>query len=377
VLSGCFPNVYGLYDGREIYPNLYTYVSAPAASGKGTLAFSKYLGMKYHEQIKAAYIEGQAPPVLFIPGNTSAAAFMGHLQSNENGIFFETEADTIGNTFKQDWGGFSDLLRKGYHHETFSSSRKMDNELIDIESPKLSLVLSGTPEQIYGLIHSAEDGLFSRITFYTYDGGGSVWKDVSPYANEVNYKKYFKGLGEELFVIISALLKYPKIEFQWSKDHWDFFKTTQEEFQLEAIDRLGDGVVSVVRRSGLMWFRIAMIFSILRQYDSISDSYSILTCNDTDFLSAYELMNTYKEHNLFMYSSLPKQSKAVSTDKESFFLNSLPASFARQKAVEIGKKLGMSERTVGNRLKHLTTKGSLYSSKAGFYLRPEMADSGS
>lgn len=375
VLSGCFPNVYGLYDRREVYPNLYTYVSAPAASGKGTLAFSKYLGMKYHEQIKATHIEGQAQPVLFIPGNTSAAAFMGHLQSNKNGIFFETEADTIGNTFKQDWGGFSDLLRKGYHHETFSSSRKMDNEFIDIESPKLSLVLSGTPEQIYGLIHSAEDGLFSRITFYTYDGGGSAWKDVSPYANGVNYKEYFKGLGDELFVTISALLKYPKIEFQWSKDHWDFFKDTQEEFQLEAIDRLGDGVVSVVRRSGLMWFRIAMIFSALRQYDAISDTNNILTCNDTDFLNAYELMNTYKEHNLFMYSSLPKQSKAISVDKETFFLNSLPASFARQRAVEIGKKLGMSERTVDNRLKRLAIKGSLYSPKAGFYGKPEQADS--
>src|SRR5690606_8805336 len=133
-------------------------------------------------------------------------------------------------------------LRKGYHHETFSSSRKMDNEFIDIESPKLSLVLSGTPEQIHGLIHSAEDGLFSRITFYTYDGGGSVWKDVSPYANRVNYKEYFTELGNELFVAINALLKYPKIELQWSKDHWDVFKGVQEEIQFEALDRLGDGV---------------------------------------------------------------------------------------------------------------------------------------
>ncbi|SKB55969.1 Protein of unknown function [Parapedobacter luteus] len=377
VLSGCFPNVYGLYDGREIYPNLYTYVSAPAASGKGTLAFSKYLGMKYHELIKATHIEGQAQPVLFIPGNTSAAAFMGHLQSNKNGIFFETEADTIGNTFKQDWGGFSDLLRKGYHHETFSSSRKMDNEFIDIESPKLSLVLSGTPEQIHGLIHSAEDGLFSRITFYTYDGGGSVWKDVSPYANRVNYKEYFTELGNELFVAINALLKYPKIELQWSKDHWDFFKGVQEEFQFEALDRLGDGVISVVRRSGLMWFRIAMIFSALRQYDAISSANKILSCNDTDFLNAYELMNTYKEHNLFMYSSLPKQQPRVTpaNKKDMVFLEALPNAFSRQKAIEIGEALDIKGRTVDYRLNKYLEMGLLYSAKSGFYSKPQLAAS--
>lgn len=373
VLSGCFPNVYGIYDGREVYPNLYTYVSAPAASGKGILAYSKYLGMKYHEQIKATQVEGKSQPVLFIPGNTSAAAFMGHLESNKNGIFFETEADTIGNTFKQDWGGFSDLLRKGYHHETFSSSRKMDNEFIDIESPRLSLVLSGTPEQIHGLIHSAEDGLFSRITFYTFDGGGSVWKDVSPYANGVNYKEYFKGIGEDLFEIINTLLKHPKIEFQWSKDQWDLFKETQQKFQLEAVERHGVGAVSLVRRSGLMWYRIAMILSILRKHDSISDTNKVLACEDNDFLCANELMETYKAHNLLMYGNLPKQSKSISVDKETFFLNSLPTVFERKKAVEIGSKLGMKDRTVDNRLKALVEGGYLFSPKSGLYNRAEDA----
>lgn len=371
VLSGCFPNVYGIYDGREVYPNLYTYVSAPAASGKGTLAFSRYLGMEYHEQIKSIHISGEAQPVLFIPGNTSAAAFMGHLQSNKNGIFFETEADTIGNTFKQDWGSFSDLLRKGYHHEAFSSSRKMNNEFTEIEQPKLSLVLSGTPEQIYGLVNSAEDGLFSRITFYAYNGANSGWKDVSPYANRVNYKEYFNGIGKELSHITNALLEYPKIEFQWTKDHWDFFQDVQNEFQLNSVDKYGDGVISLVRRSGIMWYRISMILSVLRQFNEVTDANRTLICNDNDFLNAHELMNTYKEHNLFMYSSLPKQSKAVSVNRDFVFLNELPNEFSRKEAVEIGSTMSIKERTVDYRLRSFVEQGLLYSTKSGFYCKPQ------
>lgn len=367
VLSACFPNVCGIYDGRDIYPNLYTYVNAPAASGKGTLAFSRQLGSKYHDHIKSTHVDGKSQPVLFIPGNTSAAAFLGHLQSNKNGIFFETEADTIGNTFKQDWGSFSDLLRKGYHHEPFSSSRKTDNEFIEIEQPKLSLVLSGTPKQIYGLINSAEDGLFSRITFYTYNGGSSGWKDVSPYANKVNHREYINGIGEELYIIINTLLEYPKIEFQWTKDQWIFFADVQEEFQSKSIDEYGEEIISVVRRSGLMWYRIAMILSVLRQYHTISVSNNILTCMDVDFLNAYELMNTYKEHNLFMYSSLPKQSKANSNSRGLVFLNALPNRFSRKEAVEIGETLGLSTKTVDNRLRQSLEQELLHSVKTGVY----------
>lgn len=35
------------------------------------------------------------------------------LQANEGiGLIFETEADTLSNSMKQEWGSFSDVLRK-------------------------------------------------------------------------------------------------------------------------------------------------------------------------------------------------------------------------------------------------------------------------
>ena len=54
-------------------------------------------------------------------------------------------ADTLSNVFKQEWGSYSDLLRKAFHHERVSSSRKENNKFTEVINPKLSIALSGTP----------------------------------------------------------------------------------------------------------------------------------------------------------------------------------------------------------------------------------------
>jgi hypothetical protein len=107
--------------------------------------------------------------ILYIPANISSAMVIQHLkEGNERGIFCETEADSMGNTLKQDWGGYSDLLRKAFHHEPISYSRKTNKEFVEIDNPCLSVALSGTPGQVENLIKSSEDGLFSRFIFYSF-----------------------------------------------------------------------------------------------------------------------------------------------------------------------------------------------------------------
>ncbi|GAA4054416.1 hypothetical protein GCM10022409_46850 [Hymenobacter glaciei] len=43
VLSGCFPAVGGTYNKRRFGLNLFAFIIAPAASGKGTLAWARRL----------------------------------------------------------------------------------------------------------------------------------------------------------------------------------------------------------------------------------------------------------------------------------------------------------------------------------------------
>ena len=43
VLSNTFPNIKGIYDGDDIYPQLFVVIIAPAASGKGVMNYSRIL----------------------------------------------------------------------------------------------------------------------------------------------------------------------------------------------------------------------------------------------------------------------------------------------------------------------------------------------
>ena len=69
--------------------------------------------------------------MFFIPANSSSSAFIQALADNNfTGVIFETEADTLANTFKQEWGNFSDVLRKAFHHESTSLFRRKDQEFM-------------------------------------------------------------------------------------------------------------------------------------------------------------------------------------------------------------------------------------------------------
>jgi len=164
IIGGSLDKVSGVYHQHILFPNLYAFIVAKAASGKGALKYSKMIGQALH----AYYLkQGHVPPkILYIPANSSASAVIRHLKdSGGKGIIVETEADTLNNSIKQEWGNFSDMLRKAFHHEPISISRTANNQFDEVEQPRLSIALSGTPNQILGLIPSAEDGLFSRFLF--------------------------------------------------------------------------------------------------------------------------------------------------------------------------------------------------------------------
>lgn len=192
-LSACFPNVCGLYDDHVVYPNLYLFLVADAGMGKGSLNLCRELiapiNNRLHEESRQLMIDYKAkmaeyqqnkkkcldltepeqPPqkTLIIPANSSASSFVSLLSDNDRvGILFETEGDTLSQTLKSEHGNYSDLLRKGFHHETISMSRRKDREYIELPLPRFSVVLSGTPKQVQRLIPDEEDGLLSRFIYY-------------------------------------------------------------------------------------------------------------------------------------------------------------------------------------------------------------------
>ena len=55
VFSACIPNVYGVYDRREVFANLFLFVTARASAGKGRLSLCRHLAAPLHQALRDKY----------------------------------------------------------------------------------------------------------------------------------------------------------------------------------------------------------------------------------------------------------------------------------------------------------------------------------
>ncbi len=384
ILSGSLLKVEGLYDRNRQFPNLFGFIVAPAASGKGALRYAKILGDALHEKYMEAYAsqkrdyneamekyqmaisdfrkrkipsfpEEPKPlnkKTLFLPGNSSAAMVIRQLKnSNGSGTICETEADTLSNALKQDWGGFSDLLRKAFHFESVSYARKSADEMFEIKEPRLSVALSGTPDQVYVLIPSPEDGLFSRFLFYVFSTD-TDWRDVSEDEREFDLLAFYRELSEEVLTMVEWLEAHPT-KMKLSKDQWNFLNDFFRKL-LDQISAFNDlEASSLVKRLGVILFRILMILTAVRKFEA-KESATIVFCSPSDFIIGIKMIEVFWAHGLFMFEHLPKQKRKpfqkVKNHKKDFF-DSLPKQFNRQDAIKMGIQYNLSRATVDRLLK--------------------------
>lgn len=384
IMSGCLPNVTGIYHQERVYPNLFSFVIAPAANGKGVLKNAKRLADKYHNRMceqsqhtKQEYesemlkykatcsklkIDEEPPekPVeppfkrIFIPADSSQAMMIKMINDNDGkGIICETEADTMSGANKQDWGNYSPILRGAFHHEKVSVARKANNEVLEIPEPKMSVCLSGTPEQVPRLIRSAEDGLFSRFIFYAFRND-IIWRSPAPQPNGIVYNEHFDKLAEEVVEIVKLLENYPT-EVQLTKSQWQKFNDEFSYLLQQAVLFNSDDIAGVVYRLGLITFRICMLFSALRKFEN-GDTAPLIQCSDEDFKIAVKLSKVYIEHSILMFNNLTDEAEEIKyklPKNKHQLLNVLPDEFSRHEAVEQGLKLKMSTRTVDGLLQKL------------------------
>lgn len=396
IISGCLPNVSGVYSGSKVYPNLFSFILAPAASGKGALKFAKVLANKYHaktlakslqdkkdydvkmaaskkgsKKINPTFIGGlpKEPKfkVVYIPANTSNAKVIQHLEHNEGkGIICETEADTLGQTLKNEWGSYSDMLRKAFHHETISISRKTDSEFVEVNEPQLSVALSGTPKQVFGIINSAEDGLFSRFIFYVFKTD-SIWLDPSPKGNPINLTTFFDEQSQRILEMVE-FFEDKEMTLRLTDDQWEELNVEFKTFLEQVNTFVSEDALSVVKRLGLILYRFCMIFSAIRKFETNNLSKEIY-CTDVDFKTALALTKVYLEHSIMMFNNLPKQGEQgvfKSSKNKQMFFDALPDSFQRKEAVTIGEMFEMKPRSVDSFLQSCVGK-YLDQPKAGFY----------
>lgn len=382
--SACLPNVFGNYGGREVFPNLFLFVTAQASAGKGRLTLCRHLVQPIHESLKQRYAAEmeeykrlqneyvqdkknnqppQEPPIktLLIPANSSATSVYQVLNDNNGvGLMFETEGDTLANTFKSDYGNFSDGFRKAFHHEMISYTRRKDREFVELAKPRLSALLSGTPRQILSLIPDSENGLFSRFIFYRMNVR-LEWQNVFADA-ETTLDTVFEQLGKQFYELYRIMQASQPIRFALSSTQQTEFNAFFAQVQTEYSNLFGLDIVASVRRLGLITFRIAMILTSLRIIDS-GNIATLIVCDDSDFQSAITMARVLLQHTAKVFGSLPTTESNNAANGQTVikqtFLNNLPTEFDRKTYLFVAEKLKIPPKTAEKYISKFCMSGLL------------------
>ena len=370
-ISACLPKVYGIYDGKKVFSNLFLFVTAQASAGKGRMVHCRQLVNPIHKELreeaklhkqhyeldlveynakkgKEEGVEKPARPpekMLFIPANNSSTGAYQLLgDSDGKGLIFETEGDTLAHAFKSDYGNYSDGFRKAFHHETISYYRRTDREFVDIESPCLSTVLSGTPKQVSALIPNAENGLFSRFIFY-YMNINPVWKNVFASTTDNGLDDYFETLGNEFYELYKLLKSNGEFQFNFTVDQQEQFNSFFSKIQGKYITLQGLDYMATIRRLGLIAYRFCMLFSALRILET-GDISNKLVCEERDFQASLEIIKVLVVHSSKVFSELPEEEQKPSRkNRKEKFLHNLPKHFNRQIYLEVAKELKIPAKT--------------------------------
>lgn len=368
-LSCLFPNCSGRYWYDTLYANIYTLLISGAGNSKGVGKFAFDLTKRLRDEMHNDYLRKKLefetietnkkldPPkevTLKIAGNSSAAVFMQKLLSNNgSGLIHETEADAMVNAFSKEWGNYDENLRKAFQHEYIHSDRLTYN--VQIETPKLSIYMSGTPQQMNSLIKSSENGLFSRFLYYIFKGKREM---LNPFKNnKMDYTQYFQNKSHDIFDIYTYYLDNPVNVTVTDEQGEVFFQRINNLFNDLKIKHDGEDIDSAVKRLGTMAFKLLIQLSCIRNYENKKKYDGELNVTDLDIEIVFQLIETYAKHMEIVYVNLERKDnmKIKGNPKEKWQnqILSQTGNFTKPFAVALGKNLNISERSIGYYLKEL------------------------
>ena len=367
VMSSIIPNIFGIYENKKVYPNFYFYLVGKAGSGKSSMDFTKQLVSKidvnrtsiqpYTERKEGSLLhlleekENDYSGSIHIPANSSAAGFTELLEAKGGvGLIFETEGDTLANIFKKEYGDYSDMFRKAFHHETISQYRKTEGKLMKISEPKLSVLISSTPKQFERIVPDVENGLFSRFSFMNLDSDDTfhdVFSEKHNNREDVIEELSFKSA--DLYYSLKNI--ETPVQIKLTHNQQQEFLTFFRKCKSVMINFVDQDLDATVHRIGLTCFRITQTLTVSRYIDK-KITEKILFCCDDDFNTAMSMSNLFLVASKQMFEMIKKSTNNDIYDSRKKLFNELPVTvFTTAEAKVIGGRYKISERNVDRFLK--------------------------
>ena len=351
--SGVLPNLYFKYgiSAKRYYPNLQLFIVGSAACGKGIANLALELVKPIHEKMP-----------LIIPGDATYPAFYQTLaKQHGRGYIHESEGSVITDIWRSSTANYNTALRKAAEHETISRARCKEASVI--ETPQLSMVLTGTFSQYHALVPSIENGYFSRLLTLIVDEHQAFNSQyVQPSENSGDV---IKAAAEQLYHLYEKLLFTKPREFRLTSDQRTRLGHHLETAYPTLIRMLGEDFHSVVLRMAVHIERIAMILSALRSSSISPESHSgssstsplrsvsseSLVCSDADYATAELIGNKLILHMAQAYQLVKgtekiEAPKVKPLDQKAILLSLLPDVFESKTLVAEAQSQGISRATI-------------------------------
>lgn len=359
-ISSCLASIYFLYDGKKTYPMLFSLLLAPAAQGKGKLDKIKLifedvnLLIDAHNKTVKEDIDADknsknkdkyVPKKRHLFGaNFSNAAMIDTLrESDEVGFIMDSESDTLSNNHDKEWANNSTLLRKLHSNEGEISLRK--NEDSEFKNPRVAVLLTGTPGQVFKLFTDVENGLFSRFAILKYIPKRKF--SIRRMRIEFDFE-YLDVLSKHL-VNFHPIKNKSEVELIMSDElfdkHFKYFEKLTDE--LEEINLQDHGAVN---RTAVGVYKLASILTILK---GIEENYTPTHFDSEMFDLALEISECLLDMSFEIIEDFSKQTVTkgnINNEAYQILFDNLPKQFKTSDAIELSANK-IPERTLKSYLK--------------------------
>ena len=202
---------------------------------------------------------------------------------------------------------------------------------------------------------------------------------LNPFTND--NVDYFDTIVEDssnivysLYQCLSQLKK--EVEFQWTPDQsnrlFEHFNKTLEN----AGELFGDNSNSIILRHMLAATRLGMVLTTIEEFEKGNLlNKTLIVPGDHVVEIVMDIIKTCSQHSLLMLENINANSKSKPMDMKSHnmlrFLNSLPEGrlFKTKEAIQLGRSIKISERSVGDYLSSLCKSRHLEQTGYGEYRR--------
>ena len=280
-------------------PNIYAVILGEPGSGKSKIDVGMTIMTKTEGVIKqtvsTTMLESGLPAkCVIIPSNTSRQRLIQHLYVNgpySPNLLYSTELDNMKSTLKDDNTGFSEELRKAFEHETVNYSIKTGNLTYTIDHPNLSLLVSGTLDQVLGYLN-VENRLFSRALI-CYSTEKAKFKDQNAADQDKPLQQGYTRYADEVLEIYNRY-NTPKTA-KFSQQGLNLIKTYGEEALEVGNKYFGSSGSGVAFRLAAMVQRMALILYACENYKA--EVSEVVVIPDDLVQLAIDIVKLYQNDN--------------------------------------------------------------------------------